>query len=102
MKTIIIFTIILGLFGCESPPVRRSQMVENHPEWGAEMIKIINEGFLVKGMTSDQVRASWGYPCWSCTGTKKDKKWDKWRSWEYPTQVVFFDKKGKVTRWTKK
>lgn len=97
-----LFTIIIALLGCESPPVRRAQLIEEHPEWNAETVKIINEGYLVKGMTSDQVRAAWGRPCMTCTGTVMDDEWEKWRSWEYQTQVVFFDKDGKVTRWTKK
>ena len=102
MKKFILFSIILSLLGCESPPVRRSQILEEHPEWSGEMASIITEGVLIKGMNSDQVRASWGYPCWSCPGTAKDDSWDEWRSWEYLTQVVFFDKNGKVTHWTKK
>ena len=102
MKNLLLFTLVLSLLGCESPPVRRSQILEEHPEWSDEMVTIITEGVLIKGMTSDQVRASWGYPCWSCPGTAKDDSWDQWRSWEYLTQVVFFDKDGKVTHWTKK
>jgi len=102
MRIILLFTIIVGLLACESPPIRRSQLIAEHPEWKGETINMINEGFILKGMTSDQVRAAWGYPCWTCTGTIKDDEWENWLSWEYPTQVVFFDKQGKVTRWTKK
>ena len=102
MKKILFICLFMGLSGCESPPVRRAEIISEHPEWSAEMVKIISEGYLIKGMTSDQVRAAWGYPCWSCTGTKKNSEWEKWQSWEYPTQVVFFDKNEKVTRWTKK
>ena len=102
MRKIILLTMLFSVVACESPPVRRSQIIEEHPEWSAKMIKVINEGYLVQGMTSDQVRASWGRPCWTCTGTAMDKGWDKWRTWEYQTQIVFFDKDGKVTRWEKK
>jgi len=102
MRKIILLTMLFSVVACESPPVRRSQIIEEHPEWSAKMIKVINEGYLVQGMTSDQVRASWGRPCWTCTGTAMDKGWDKWRTWEYQTQIVFFDKNGRVTRWSKK
>ena len=102
MRKILLFTIIIALLGCESPPVRRSQLIAEHPEWSAQTVKMITEGFLIQGMTSDQVRASWGRPCWTCTGTAMDKGWDKWRTWEYQTQIVFFDKNGRVTRWSKK
>jgi len=102
MKKVILYILLLNLFACESPPVRRSEIIEEHPEWNAQMIKIITEGVLIVGMTPDQVRASWGRPCWSCTGTAMDKGWDKWRTWEYQTQIVFFDKNEKVIRWSKK
>jgi len=102
MKKILFLLITLALISCESPPVRRSQLIEKHPEWSAEMVKIITEGFLLKGMTADQVHASWGRPCWTCTGTAMDDEWESWRSWEYQTQIVFFDKDEKVIRWTQK
>lgn len=103
MKKTILFTIIIAtLVGCESPAVRRSQLIEQHPEWQAETVKIIREGYLVKGMSSEQVKAAWGGPCWTCTGTLSHKDLDIPRTWEYQTQIVFFDKEGKVTHWTKK
>jgi len=103
MKKTILFTIAIVIFlGCESPAVRRSQIVEQHPEWQAGTKKIINAGFLSVGMSADQVKAAWGRPCWSCTGTVKHKGLDTPRTWEYQTQIVFFDKDGKVTHWTKK
>lgn len=102
MKKSLIILLVTLLTACESPPVRRAELIDQHPEWSAEMVKMIREGFILKGMSSDQVRAAWGYPCWTCTGTVKYKSTDTWRAWEYPTQVVFFDRQGKVVRWTKK
>ena len=102
MKKLIMVTAIMLLLGCESSPVRRAQMIEEHPEWDSAIVKIIKEGYLLKGMTADQVKASWGRPCLSCTGTVMDKEWEKWRSWEYQTQIVFFDKNERVDRWEKK
>lgn len=101
-NTLLIVLITMVLVGCESPPVRRAELIAEHPEWDAQTIKLIKEGFIVQGMTADQVRAAWGRPCYSCTGTSKDNEWDKWASWEYQTQIVFFDKTERVERWTQK
>lgn len=87
------------LIACENAPVRREELLAQHPEWDPQMQKLIREGYLVKGMSKDQVRAAWGRACWSCTGTKKG---DWGEAWEYSTQVVFFDKDGLVTRWEPK
>lgn len=102
------FLIIFVLIGCESPPVRREQLLaESH--WSEEMKTLIRSGFLAKGMTKEQVKAAWGAPCYSCTGTtgstgslgiKNDDHWGS--AWEYQTQIVFFDPQGKVVRWEKK
>jgi hypothetical protein len=89
----------LILQACENAPVRREEMISEHPEWDKEMVEVIKAGYLVKGMDQDQVKAAWGRPCWSCTGTTSG---DWGEAWEYSTQVVFFDKNGKVTRWEQK
>lgn len=102
MKKILLLFILFNIAACESPPVRRAELIAEHPEWDTLTVQMITEGYLLKGMTSDQVRASWGRPCWTCTGTVKDKDWENWMSWEYQTQIVFFDKNQKVIRWTKK
>ena len=102
MKKQLLILIMLGLVACETPPVRRLELIAEHPEWDAQMVTIIKEGYLVKGMTSNQVKAAWGWPCWICTGTVKDHNWDKWIAWEYQTQIVFFDDNEKVIRWTQK
>jgi outer membrane protein assembly factor BamE (lipoprotein component of BamABCDE complex) len=100
IKLLILLTIVLT--GCESPPVRRAEIIAQHPDWDAQTVNLIREGFLAKGMTADQVRAAWGRPCYTCTGTVKDQEWDKWMAWEYQTQIVFFDENERVLRWTKK
>lgn len=98
MKRLIQVVMISGLLlqACENAPVRREEMLSQHPEWDSEMVQLIKEGYLAKGMSQEQVRAAWGRPCWSCTGTTKGE-WGE--AWEYATQTVFFDKSGKVTRW---
>lgn len=102
MKNLLLILMIASSIACESPPVRRAEILAEHPEWNSQEVKMIEEGFLLKGMTTDQVRAAWGRPCWTCIGTVKDGDWDKWLAWEYQTQIVFFDKNEKVLRWTKK
>lgn len=97
IKIIILFSLLL--MACENQPVRREEMVAQHPEWDNDTVTLIKNGYLAVGMTQDQVRAAWGKACWSCTGTTKGP-WGE--AWEYSTQVVFFDTSGKVTRWTQK
>jgi len=99
MRAIILFLTALLLQGCENAPVRREETLHMHPEWSSEHAQLVRAGYLAKGMNQDQVRAAWGRPCWSCVGTTKG---DWGEAWEYATQVVFFDKDGKVTRWEAK
>lgn len=98
MKTMIKLVILSSflLQACENAPVRREEMLYAHPEWTGELVELIKVGYLAKGMDQEQVKAAWGRPCWSCTGTTKGK-WGE--AWEYATQTVFFDKNGKVIRW---
>jgi hypothetical protein len=103
LKKIIIFLgMIWILAACESPPVRRAELVAQHPEWSAETIRAINDGFILKGMSPDQVKAAWGRPCYTCTGTVKYQDSERWLAWEYQTQIVFFDKNERVERWSGK
>ncbi len=87
------------LTACEVAPVRREEYIAKHPEWAPKMVELIRAGMIAKGMTKEQVRAAWGRPCWLCQGTTKGP-WGS--SWEFDTQVVFFDTQGKVTRWEPK
>ncbi len=98
MRTITQLVILGSLLfqACENAPVRREEMYSENPKWNREMADLIKAGFLGKGMDQEQVKAAWGRPCWSCTGTTKG---DWGEAWEYATQTVFFNKNGKVTRW---
>jgi hypothetical protein len=98
MKTTTYLLLILAaaLQACENAPVRREALLAEHPQWNGEVKQLIQAGYLAKGMDQDQVSASWGKPCWSCTGTTTG---DWGESWEYATQTVFFDKSGKVSHW---
>ncbi len=102
MKKLITLLALTTLMACESPPVRRAELIAQHPEWDEQTVKIITAGYLVKGMNTDQVRAAWGRPCYTCTGTVKEQSGERWLAWEYQTQIVFFDHNEKVLRWTQK
>lgn len=99
MKKSYFILLVLLLQACESPPVRREEMIAENPQWNKEAVAVIRQGFILKGMSTDQVRAAWGRPCILCPGTTKG---DWGESWEYQTQIVFFDKQGNVVSWKKK
>ena len=100
-KTKAIILLFLGVMiintGCESNAVRREEAFTQHTEWSEHDKKLIADSMINYGMTKEQVRAAWGQPCGECLGTKKYDSGVE--SWEYQTQVVFFNKEGKVTRW---
>ncbi len=87
--------LLTTLVACENAPIRREELLVQHPDWDSKTIKLIRDGKIFIGMTKDQVRASWGRYCLTCQGTTEGT-WGE--SWEYATQVVFFDSKGKVVR----
>ena len=89
----------LSLVACESSVVRREDYIANHPEWMPSTNDMIRQGYLLKGMTKEQVIAAWGKPCSSCNGTVT-REWGE--TWEYATQIVYFDNSGTLIRWTAK
>ncbi|MCK5829943.1 MAG: hypothetical protein KAH20_06530 [Methylococcales bacterium] len=91
--------LLTALTACENAPTRRENLLTQHPEWDSKTISVIRDGKIFKGMTKEQVRASWGRHCRTCQGTVTGTWGD---SWEYATQVVFFDTAGKVVRHTPK
>ncbi len=99
IKILLFMIVIASLIACESAPVRREETISQNTQWGKQVTQLIREGFLVQGMDKEQVKAAWGKPCWSCTGTTKGQ-WGE--AWEYATQVVFFDTAGKLIRWETK
>ncbi|MBL7130969.1 MAG: hypothetical protein ISS45_06185 [Candidatus Omnitrophica bacterium] len=69
IRTLVIFSFIflLTILGCASSgPLLKPDMdsrqgyVMNHPELSYEIKQAILEGKVIKGMTKDNVRASWG------------------------------------------
>ncbi len=99
MKRLGIVTILILVTACETAPVRREEYISRHPEWKPETVAVIRAGMIARGMTKEQVRAAWGRPCYTCQGTASGS-WGS--SWEFTTQVVFFDTDGRVTRWEDK
>jgi len=87
------------LSGCESTLVKSEESIAKHPEWDAQTVAYIREGMLIPGMTKDQVTAAWGKHCETCPGSKQSEQGE---SWVYPTQIVFFDKMGKMIKYIKK
>jgi hypothetical protein len=87
--------LLTTLVACENAPTRREELLVQYPDWNSKTIKLIRDGKIFIGMTKDQVRASWGRHCLTCQGTTEGT-WGE--SWEYATQVVFFDSEGKVVR----
>lgn len=98
LTTVFAIAIVL-LSGCETGVVKKDELIAKHPEWDKTTVQYIKNGMLLKGMTKDQVRAAWGKHCETCPGTGKHE-WGE--TWEYQTQVVFFDNTGKVTKFEKK
>jgi len=99
MKYFLLISVSFMLIACESSPIRREDYIAQHPEWQSDVVDVIRRGYLLKGMTKEQVEAAWGRHCYSCTGTTTG---DWGESWEYMTQIVFFDKNGVVVRWQSK
>lgn len=96
----VMLSLLIMTAGCESNAVRKEQAMAQHAEWSSYDKKLISEGMINKGMDKAQVKAAWGKPCVGCTGTKMYDTGVE--SWEYKTQVVFFDTQGKVTRWVRR
>jgi hypothetical protein len=98
-KSMLLALVALLLTACETAPVRRVDYISEHPEWDPKMVKLIKSGMIAKGMTKEQVRATWGRECYTCQGTTSGS-WGE--SLEFTTQVVFFDTAGRVTSWDHK
>ena len=99
MKSYYILIVLLLLAACSSNTVRREDMIAEHPEWSADMVTLVRNGYVAKGMTMDQVKATWGRPDYFAPGTT-DGEWGE--SWQYPTQTVVFNRQGIVVRLDKR
>jgi hypothetical protein len=96
LNKLLIILALGTLIGCSNSTLRPAVSVADHPDWDAQLVKLIRSGMIAEGMSKDQVQAAWGSAGWYYTGTASHQ-WGE--SWEYPTQIVFFDQSGLVTEW---
>ncbi len=97
---VLLLAFIMLNVACESNPARYEEAFAKNAQWSEQDKRLISEGMINYDMTKDQVKAAWGKPCGDCPGTRKYDTGTE--SWEYQTQVVFFNEQGKVTRWVKR
>ena len=84
---------------------RRKQYVQTHPEVDTYIKTIISQGKIVRGMTEDQVKASWGHPydinrsvgSW---GVREQWCYGYWHYGWRPTSFLYF-KNGTLDSWQK-
>ena len=96
VNALVILLLLSVLFGCSNSTLRPAVRVVEHSEWTIQHVKLIRSGMIAHGMNKNQVKAAWGKPGWYYTGTARHDWGD---SWEYPTQIVFFDQSGQVVEW---
>jgi hypothetical protein len=106
MRGFLIMIVCCCIVSCESSRARReaylietADYIEGKPSLNATAKAMIQQGYLFKGMTQEQVVAAWGSACWSCTGTTDN---DGGETWEYPTQILYFDNEGLLIRWSER
>jgi len=61
MRLLMALVLLLVVVGC-TPSVRRAAYLDAHPELPALEAQRIAEGLIWRGMTDEQLRASWGAP----------------------------------------
>ena len=105
MKLMLLALILLA--GCASQDRQRSDYVAANPDLDPEIRQTILNGQIRRGMTKDQVLASWGPPCWWCHGTSENSWGDTWEYNAFGSSgygrgtLVFFDSAGKVREWSR-
>lgn len=108
-KKIILALFVVVLAACASQQSKREAYLKNHPNTDPVIAQAIKAGKIRKGMTKEEVRASWGDPCWYCYGTKEASWGDSWEYNPFGTgrysvgagTYVYFDRSGKVINWSK-
>lgn len=97
-----------ALFG-GGDEARRNNYVASRGDQIAPTIRgAIVDGKIMRGMTKEEVRASWGDPCGYCYGTRSASWGDTWEynvfgSGSYGAgngTYVFFDQSDRVTGWS--
>lgn len=86
LNIIFAFIILIAISGCASTPLMkpsyssRQTYVDTHPHLNTEIKRAILDGRVIKGMTREDVKASWGEPN-SINHSTSSKEWDE--SWSY-------------------
>ncbi len=101
-KAVLVFLLIAGVAtGCA---MQREQLIAENPQWPPELVTMINQGQIKRGMGKDMVLAAWGNPC-----HVMNNSWDS--MWTYEGDFagdeylcdgtsVFFDNDGFVSGWS--
>jgi len=101
--------LLLGFIGAALSPSERSQptpsqsgseitltgkgkkIKNKHPQWDNEICNTVASGKIHPGMTTEQVRASWGKPYKINTTISGSHNSEQWVMGEYGGQYVYFD-----------
>ena len=111
MKKMFLLLMFLLLSGCgiiEENAIRK-EVLANDMNMSPEFRHAIWDKKIMVGMSKDQVRASWGNPCWHCYGTRESSYGDTWEYNIFGTgsngigggTYLFFDRRGKLKSWSK-
>jgi len=104
MKQLIcLLILVMVMSGCATigeitgwnPMPRRTAYVDAHPKLTSKKKNLILEGRICRGMTKDEVRASWGEPS---DINRSAGSWGVHEQWVYGRQYLYFED-GKLTSW---
>lgn len=95
------------VFGCiHSAGERRARYLAENPGVRSDIADAVRNGAIKRGMTKDDVRASWGDPCGYCLGTRSSSWGDVWEYNVFGSArpasgtYVYFDQRGVVVGWS--
>lgn len=107
MKRVVILAMLL-LAGCATDDSNIRKEMLARPDLAPDVRAAIEKEQIHKGMTKDEVAASWGYPCGYCYGTRQSSWGDSWEYNIFGTgsqgigrgTYVYFGRDGRVTGWS--
>lgn len=108
--TLAIAAVCVTLSGCGwAQNYQTRQRVLADPHLRADVREAIRAEKIKIGMTQNEVIASWGHPCWYCSGTRENSWGDTWEynpfgSGRYSAgsgTYLFFDQAGLLRTWSK-
>ena len=106
---LILFTAVTCLSGCGLVAEQQHRSAVLASDLSPDVRTAIEQKQIKKGMTKDEVMASWGKPCWYCHGTRTTSEGDWWEynafgSGSYGAgsgTYLFFGKSDKLEYWSK-